>query len=107
MTSIATTVAALEVRDLTKRYGGVPAVDGVSLSVERGVIGLLGPNGAGKTTLLRMLASVLRPDSGSIRLFGLDPANQGERVAGSATCRSRPGCTRGSRRSTSSTTSRS
>jgi ABC-2 type transport system ATP-binding protein len=80
MTSTTTTVAALEVRDLTKAYSGVPAVDGVSLSVERGVIGLLGPNGAGKTTLLRMLASVLRPDSGSIRLFGLDPADQRERV---------------------------
>ena len=45
------------------------------------MIGLLGPNGAGKTTLLRMLATVLGPDSGTVRLFGLDPADRSDRLA--------------------------
>ncbi|HTH04971.1 MAG TPA: ATP-binding cassette domain-containing protein, partial [Ilumatobacteraceae bacterium] len=69
------------VDDLTKRFRSVTAVDHLNFTFDRGVIGLLGPNGAGKTTLLRMLATVLGPDSGSLRLFGLDPSNRGDRLA--------------------------
>ncbi len=78
MTSTLTTAIAAE--DLVKGYGSTRAVDGVSLSAGRGVIGLLGPNGAGKTTLLRMLATVLAPDSGRLRLLGLDPGRPHERL---------------------------
>jgi ABC-2 type transport system ATP-binding protein len=59
----------------------VVAVDALSFTCERGVLGLLGPNGAGKTTLLRMLATVLGPDSGTLRLLGLDPADRIDRLA--------------------------
>jgi ABC-2 type transport system ATP-binding protein len=64
--------APIVVEGLTKRYAGhVLAVDGLSLSVERGsVFGLLGPNGAGKTTTMRMLVGLIRPTSGTIDLFG-------------------------------------
>src|SRR5262245_14845565 len=69
------------VDEVTKRFRSVVAVDRLSLAGERGVIGLLGPNGAGKTTLLRMLATVLSPDSGRLRLFGLDPEDRRDRLA--------------------------
>ncbi len=69
------------VDDLTKHFRSLVAVDSLSFTCERGVIGLLGPNGAGKTTLIRMLATVLGPDSGALRLFGLDPANRSDRLA--------------------------
>jgi sodium transport system ATP-binding protein len=63
----------LVAEDLVKRFGAVAAVDGVSLTVSPGeVVGLLGPNGAGKTTTLRMLAGILTPDAGSVRIGGLD-----------------------------------
>lgn len=63
----------IEVRDLVKRYGDLTAVDGVSFDVHAGdVFGFLGPNGAGKSTTIRMLLSLIRPDSGSIRVFGKD-----------------------------------
>ena len=70
----------IEAIALTKSYGGTRAVDDVTLSADRGVIGLLGPNGAGKTSLLRMAATVLAPDEGSLRLLGLDPGRADERV---------------------------
>jgi ABC-2 type transport system ATP-binding protein len=64
----------VETDHLTKRYGRVTAVDGVSLSVRPGeVYGFLGPNGAGKTTTLRMLLGLVRPDAGTIRVFGGPP----------------------------------
>jgi ABC-2 type transport system ATP-binding protein len=64
----------VETTDLTKRYGELLAVDGVSLSVWPGeVYGFLGPNGAGKTTTLRMLLGLVRPTSGRARLFGHPP----------------------------------
>ena len=65
-------VAVLCARDLVKRFGGVAAVDGVSLDVPRGrIVGLIGPNGAGKTTLFDMLAGEQRPSSGAIALNGV------------------------------------
>jgi sodium transport system ATP-binding protein len=64
----------IEVRNLYKSFGEVKAVNGVSFTAHNGQItGLLGPNGAGKTTTLRMLYSLLPPDSGEIRIDGLDP----------------------------------
>jgi ABC-2 type transport system ATP-binding protein len=65
------TVLAVEATEVTKRYGDLVAVDAVTMHVEQGeVYGVLGPNGAGKTTLLRMLFGLIRPDAGTISLFG-------------------------------------
>jgi len=66
--------------DLRKRYGANDVVAGLNLSIGPGVTGLLGPNGAGKTTLMRMIATVLAPTAGSLRLLGLDPADPEERT---------------------------
>lgn len=64
---------AIEAQGLVKIYGSNRAVDGVDLKVGTGMIyGVLGPNGAGKTTAIRMLATLLRPDAGSARIFGHD-----------------------------------
>ena len=64
--------AALSVRGLRKRFER-PAVEGIDLTIEPGEFyGLLGPNGAGKTTTLRMIAGLLKPDLGSIQVFGID-----------------------------------
>jgi ABC-2 type transport system ATP-binding protein len=65
----------IELTDITRKFGRNRAVDGVSLTVGPGVFGLLGPNGAGKTSLLRMLATVLPPSSGTLRLLDRDPGN--------------------------------
>jgi ABC-type branched-subunit amino acid transport system ATPase component len=63
----------LEVTGITKRFGGVTAVDEVSLSVRRGeTVGLIGPNGAGKTTLFEVISGFVKPDEGTIRLLGED-----------------------------------
>jgi ABC-2 type transport system ATP-binding protein len=63
----------IEVRDLTKRFGAVSAVERLSFQVARGeILGLLGPNGAGKTTTIQMLLGLTTPTSGSIRIFGRD-----------------------------------
>jgi ABC-2 type transport system ATP-binding protein len=68
-------------RGLVKRYGDVLAVDRVDLTVRAGdVYGYLGPNGAGKTTSMRMLLGLIRPDAGSVRLFGRDPLREGARA---------------------------
>jgi daunorubicin/doxorubicin transport system ATP-binding protein len=68
--------AIIQVEDLVKVFGGkvpVCALDGLSLTVEcGGVYGLLGPNGAGKTTLIRVLATLLEPDRGRVRVAGID-----------------------------------
>ncbi|WP_194816104.1 ATP-binding cassette domain-containing protein [Nocardia sp. XZ_19_385] len=78
MTSFAPTSAlAVEANELVKVFGEQRAVDGVSLAVPQGsVYGVLGPNGAGKTTTIRMLATLLRPDGGSARIFGRDVVEQ-------------------------------
>jgi ABC-2 type transport system ATP-binding protein len=65
----------IELIGLTKRYGSFTAVNGVDLTVPRGeLFGFLGPNGAGKTTTLRMIAGILRPTSGTVRIAGIDVA---------------------------------
>ncbi|MCC6471298.1 MAG: ABC transporter ATP-binding protein [Alphaproteobacteria bacterium] len=65
----------LSLRNVAKSFGGVTAVDGVSLDIERGeIFALLGPSGCGKTTLLRLVAGFEQPDAGAIRLDGQDIA---------------------------------
>jgi len=64
---------ALSVRDLSRHFGGVRAVDGVDFEVREGeILGLIGPNGAGKTTLFNLVSGYLRPTRGTISLFGED-----------------------------------
>jgi oleandomycin transport system ATP-binding protein len=76
----------IELVGLTRRFGRTTALDGVSLTAARGqVVGLLGPNGAGKTTVVRVLATLLRPDAGEVRVAGVDvrrdPAAVRRRIA--------------------------
>jgi ABC-2 type transport system ATP-binding protein len=72
---------AVELEGLTRRFGALTAVDGLSFAVGRGeLFGLVGPDGAGKTTTLRMLAGVLRPSAGDARLLGVSVAREPERV---------------------------
>jgi ABC-2 type transport system ATP-binding protein len=72
---------AVVVEDLTKTYPRVKAVDGVSFDVDPGeIFGLLGPNGAGKTTTIRMLLTLIRPTSGTIRIFGINGLKSSEEV---------------------------
>jgi ABC-2 type transport system ATP-binding protein len=71
----------IEVTDLTKRFGGFTAVDGISFRVREGeIFGFLGPNGAGKTTTIKMLTTLLRPTAGSIRLNGHDAITEAHAV---------------------------
>jgi ABC-2 type transport system ATP-binding protein len=75
----------LSIRGLSKRYGGVCAVSGVTLEVNRGeIFGLIGPNGAGKTTTLECVLGLCEPDSGSIVVLGMDartdPAGVNQKV---------------------------
>ena len=69
----------IELTSVTRSFGASKAVDGVSMQAGPGVLGLLGPNGAGKTSLLRMLATVLPPSSGQVRLLDRDPKNAAQR----------------------------
>ncbi len=69
----------VEMTGLTRRFGRTMAVAGVDLQAGPGVFGLLGPNGAGKTSLLRMMATAIRPTSGTLRLLGGDPGSYGPR----------------------------
>ncbi len=67
----------IEVRDLSRRYGALKAVQDVSFDIQRGeIVGLLGHNGAGKTTIMKMLTGFLEPSAGTIRIDGLDIAAQ-------------------------------
>jgi len=78
--------SVLEAADLRKSFGDVKAVDGVSLALEPGrILGLLGPNGAGKTTTVSMIAGLLKPDAGVVRLDGRPlkgDADPGKRLIG-------------------------
>jgi branched-chain amino acid transport system ATP-binding protein len=65
-------MSLLQVKNLTKRFGGLKAVDNVSFDVEPGeIVGLIGPNGAGKTTLFNLISGILHEDDGDIMLDGL------------------------------------
>lgn len=73
--------AVVEVSDLRKNYGDIKALDGISFSVSPGeIFGLLGPNGAGKTTALECLEGLRRPNSGRLRVMGIDPARELRRL---------------------------
>lgn len=73
--------ASIEAEGLGKRFGGVRALESVTLNVEPGtVLGLLGPNGAGKTTVVRVLATLLRPDHGNARVAGHDVVTEPDAV---------------------------
>ena len=71
----------VDVRGLARSFGATRALDGLDLEVRAGeCLGLLGPNGAGKSTTVRILSTLLRPDAGTVRVLGLDPARDAERV---------------------------
>lgn len=70
------TEPVITIQALTRRFGPTAALDGVSLSLPRGAVyGLVGANGAGKTTLIKHILGLLRAESGSVRVFGLDPVS--------------------------------
>ena len=71
---------SVELEHVVKRFGRTRALDGVSLEAGAGITGLLGPNGAGKTTLLRIVATLLLPDGGHVRVLGRDPADGADRL---------------------------
>jgi ABC-2 type transport system ATP-binding protein len=78
---VTTAVPAISVAALTKSYGATRAVDGLDFEVGAGeVFGLLGPNGAGKTTTVEILEGYRKPDSGTVRVLGLDPVRDGSRL---------------------------
>jgi ABC-2 type transport system ATP-binding protein len=71
----------IEIRDLTRRFGAVTAVDHLNLTVARGeIFGLVGPDGAGKTTTLRMLCGLMDPSEGSARVAGHDVVRESRAV---------------------------
>ena len=72
---------AIEVRNLSKNYGKVRAIRGISFKVDKGeIFGLIGPNGAGKTTALRIISTLLQVTSGSVKIFGYDLTKQPDKV---------------------------
>jgi ABC-2 type transport system ATP-binding protein len=75
------TDVAVDIRELTRRFGAVTAVSRLTLAVQRGeVFGLLGPNGSGKTTTIRMLCGLLEPSEGDATVAGVDVRAAPERV---------------------------
>ncbi|MFD9699890.1 ABC transporter ATP-binding protein [Lentzea sp. NPDC059081] len=82
MTAPTTYAWEIEARDLEVKAGRRKAVDGVTLTLGRGVHGLLGPNGAGKTTLIRALATVLKPSAGTLSLLGEQDLRRARRKIG-------------------------
>ncbi|WP_223067738.1 ABC transporter ATP-binding protein [Paenibacillus caui] len=71
----------IDTQQLTKAFGSNRAVRELDMRIDKGeIVGLLGPNGAGKTTIIRLLNGLLAPTSGQVRVQGMDPIRQGERV---------------------------
>jgi len=71
----------IEVKNLSKEFGEVKAVENISFSVKQGeIFGFLGPNGAGKSTTIKMLTTLLHPSSGQIIMNGFDPAKDSGNV---------------------------
>src|SRR5437660_8576947 len=76
-----TATPIIEARGVTKRFGKVEALAGLDLVIQPGqLVALLGPNGAGKTTFVRILATLLRPDAGSVKVAGHDVVGQAGQV---------------------------
>ncbi len=72
---------AVKAESLTKQFGAVRALDGISFSIRPGeIFGLIGPNGAGKTTTIRMVCTLIKPTSGDISIFDLDAVRQPEKT---------------------------
>ena len=75
-------MTAIEIKDLSFSYDKDPFIQDVNLEVaEKDFIGLIGPNGGGKTTIIKLILGILKPDSGSIRIFG-EPPKKGRRHIG-------------------------
>src|SRR6476646_5863727 len=73
-TSLSQSPPVIEIRRLTRQFGSTKALDDISLAVPRGgVFGLIGGNGAGKTTLIKHILGLLKAQSGTVEVFGLDP----------------------------------
>ncbi|MBC7812884.1 MAG: ATP-binding cassette domain-containing protein [Burkholderiales bacterium] len=76
-----TAASAIEVKNLRKSFGKIEVLKGINFDVERGkLLALLGPNGAGKTTIVRILATLLQPDSGTVRVLGHDVVREADEV---------------------------
>lgn len=74
-------MARIEIKDLTKEFGTLTALDNVSLELEKGqIVGLLGPNGSGKTTLIKILNGLLTPDAGTAEINGIGPGVGTKRI---------------------------
>ncbi len=72
---------AVEVKDLVKYYGKFQALHGISFEVKEGeIFGLIGPNGAGKSTTLKILATLLKPTSGEVKVFGHDVVEEAPKI---------------------------
>jgi ABC-2 type transport system ATP-binding protein len=72
---------AVEANSITKQFGDIRALDGVSFNIKPGeIFGLIGPNGAGKTTTIRMVCTLIKPTSGTISIYGLDAVKQAEKA---------------------------
>ena len=70
-------MARIEIENLSKRFGSLKALDGVTVSLEKGqIVGLLGPNGSGKTTLIKILNGLLTPTEGSALINGTAPGKE-------------------------------
>lgn len=74
-------MARIEIKDLTKRFGTLTALDEVTVSLDKGqIVGLLGPNGSGKTTLIKLMNGLLRPTSGSVLIDGMEPGVETKKI---------------------------
>ena len=74
-------MTVVSVNNLVKDYANLRAVDNISFTIEEGeIFGLIGPNGAGKTTTLRIMATILNPTSGDIKIFGYDLKSEGQKI---------------------------